>query len=198
MSEKRPLKSISTLLPATQITILGSLVLILLLAMIGFAIILNRQLVVQRQSALARAEYKSVNNIAQLDREHLRLYALIQRGANGFDRAAFNQQRNLVFSRLSTLQNSYNGITSRQEGQHQLQLYNEQWAGIQTELETWAANPQNETERAKLLVKFRDLELLINEMMRATQISFENRVAEWISLSRFLANLLTGAVERGD
>ena len=76
MAEKRVTKSIRTFLSAPQILILGSLVLVFLLATIGFAIMLNRQLVIQRQTALARAEYKSVYNISQLDREVLRLSVL--------------------------------------------------------------------------------------------------------------------------
>jgi PAS domain S-box-containing protein len=73
MSETSSFKQVTTLLPITRLVILGSLVLICLLAMIGVAFILNRQLVVSDQSTLARAEYKSVDNVALLEREHLLL-----------------------------------------------------------------------------------------------------------------------------
>lgn len=161
-----------------------------LLALIGFALYLNRQLVVQRQSAFARAEYTSVHHVAQLNREHLRLYALIQADPVDFVPATFTQQRNLVNSRVTVLVNLYQGIYQPNLEPPELPMYAQAWTALQEPLDALTADPANSTLRHQLLAQFMEMELLINTMMRNRQLSFEDRVADWIASSATLANLI--------
>ncbi|MFN8489562.1 MAG: response regulator [Caldilineaceae bacterium] len=193
ISKKRAIALFSALLPTTQLLILGSLVLITVLIMFGFTFMLERQLVIQRQSAIARSEYKAVHNAAQLDRELLRLYAIVEGGASEFDQHNFTLQRDLVESRIKIYENAYNGLRSSQEIQQRLGLYRTEWTNLQSQLDTWAAAPGNNQVRNELRTKLRALEVLVDQIIHDNQHVIEARIAEWIDASQTLANLLTVA-----
>ena len=64
---------------------------------------------------------------------------------------------------------------------------------MQTSLDAWAADPQDEQTRTKLLVARPRLEIVVNRMLYTSQNAFEGRVTDRISSSSALANLLTSA-----
>lgn len=192
MPEKSSTKRARMVWPKTQILVLGCLILISLLALVGFGLYIQRQLVAQRQSALARAEYTSVHYFAQLAREHLRLYALIQAAPADFALDLFTQQRDLVDSRVEILLNLYQGAYQPEQGPPQLAAHMQAWAALQAPLDQWQLDPTNEVMRRQLLAQLAELELQINAMMRNRQHSFEDGVADWIASSAMLANLILG------
>ena len=89
----------------TRVMLLVGPMVILLLAVLGLALQLNRQLADQQQVSLNQIVHLAVRNSAQLQREHLRLQVLIERGMHDFDLQKITTQRNLVWSRLRVLEN---------------------------------------------------------------------------------------------
>lgn len=146
---------------------------ILLFAVLGVALQLNRQLSDQQQIALNRITHIAVRNSAQLQREHLRLQAMLMDNAAVLDPEAFTLQRDLVWSRLRILQNPLHSNNTGQTVKALFHTYEVQWEALQPLLDHWVAAKPDERTQLDLLSKMTAAEQVLNDMLTASQHAFE-------------------------
>lgn len=172
--------------------LIGPLV-ILLFAVLGVALQLNRQLSDQQQVSVNRITHFAIRNSAQLQREHLRLQALLMSNPAQIEPKAVLLQRDLVWSRLRVLENPIHLEHATPMQKTLLQDYRVQWEALQPLLERWlTAQPRNPAP-AKLMTDMRSGELIANDLITASQHGFEDRMIAWAASSQRLNGLLTGA-----
>ncbi len=166
---------------------------ILLLGVLGLALQLNRQLADQQQVNINRIAHAMVRHVAQMQREHLRLYTFIVRNAEQTDEEAFARQNDLVWSRLRVLENPRVIRDDQIKLKNLLQDYRRLWEAIQPELAQWQAGTISQTELTNLVAQMEDAEKIINAMLLVSQENFEDRLRAWGGSSLRLNGLLTGA-----
>jgi len=174
------------------ILLIGPMV-ILLLAVLGLALQLNRQLADQQQVNISRIAHAMVRHIAQLQREHLRLYALIGRGNDQIDADSIAAQQDLVWSRLRVLENPRVIEDEERELKSLLQEYRTQWETLQPTIARWQAGVAVQTERDELAAQMEEAEKIVYSMILISQEHFEDRLMAWAASSQRLNGLLTGA-----
>lgn len=167
--------------------------LVLLVAILVFALQLNRQQMVQQETTVQHLAHIAVRNTAQLEREHLRLYAIISAGADRFTQESFAIQRDLVWSRLHVLETPYYR-TSSPDIQQAFDAYKQAWEALQPQLDEWVAAPTNATLQVDLLAKLYQMDLGVNTMVRLSQVTFEERLAAWADSSQRVNRLLTSGI----
>ena len=185
------LKSDAIALPRV-VMLIGPMV-ILLLAVLGLALQLNRQLSDQQQVNINRIAHAMVRHIAQLQREHLRLYAIAARSDEQIDEEQFARQRDLVWSRLRILENPRIIDEEEVELRRLRQVYRAQWEAMQPQLARWQAGPTAQAARNELAAQMEEAEKTINAMLLVSQAHFEDRLMGWGASSQRLNGLLTGA-----
>lgn len=186
----------SFLFPDGALTITGVVLLvgpmvILLFAVLGVALQLNRQLSDQQHMALNQIAHVAVRNNAQLQREHLRLQAMLMNDTEDMEQA-FAVQRDLVWSRLRVLQNSRNWNNASQTMTELLLTYQVQWEALQPGIDQWLAT-QPKPPPTDLLAKMIEAEQVLNDLQTVAQQTFEDRMMAWTASSQRLNTLLTGA-----
>ncbi|MBX3015635.1 MAG: response regulator [Caldilineaceae bacterium] len=176
-----------------RVILLISPMVIALLAILGLAVQLNRQISDQQGMSLNRIAHVSVRNFAQLQREHLRLTALIAAPSQELSRQAISEQGNLVWSRLRVLENSSHFEILTPTVKELLYAYRTSWVELQPDLRLWLQGNSNETLQAALLVKLDAAEKVINQAIAESQLDYESRIVAWMSSSSRLNGLLNGA-----
>ena len=174
------------------ILLIGPMV-ILLFAVLGVAVQLNRQLSDQQQVTVNRIAHVAVRNSAQLQREHLRLQALLMSNPAQIEPKAILLQRDLVWSRLRILENPLHREHASPVLNALLHDYRVQWEALQPLLDRWLAEQPRDPASAALLTDMRRGELIANELITASQHSFADRMMAWAESSQRLNGLLTGA-----
>ncbi len=174
------------------VLLIGPMV-IVLIAILGLALQLNRQLSDQQQANLNGIANASIRNAAQLQRENLRLYALINGIDGALDEDGLALQSDLVASRIVVLSKSLKVADSYPEVKQLYLHYVAHWHGVELLLDSWRRQPQNRVRKAAVLARLDELDKIVNQLVTATQHHFEDRMLRWTSTSLFLNRLLTGA-----
>lgn len=174
------------------VSLIGPMV-ILLFAVLGVALQLNRQLSDQQHITLNQIAHVAVRNSAQLQREHLRFLAMLVNNARDRDLQAFALQRDLVWSRLRILENPRYSNNTNQTTRGLLYTYRLQWEALQPLLNQWLAQQPDERRRIDLITRMNEAEQVINDLLTTSQHAFENRIVAWAESSQRLNALLTGA-----
>ncbi|MEM7348067.1 MAG: SpoIIE family protein phosphatase [Chloroflexota bacterium] len=166
MTSLLPLKRRSASSRATfvqQIKLLGIIGIILLI----FMVFLGTSLVLQFQQQVEFAESGvtlSLRPITQLQRELLRLTALVQADTDEFDSMVVELQKGFVESRFQVIPDTL----TQDVGPEELVLFNEvetKWQSLQPLLEQWQADPTNPTLRISLIEGLVETEFLINNLV---------------------------------
>jgi len=173
------------------VLLIGPLV-IVLIGILGLAIQLNRQLSGQQQADLNFITNSSIRNAAQLQRENLRLLALLNNRQAGIDHEALQQQRDLLNSRVLIFGNTLKLNIYTPALQQTYQDVIKQWQRIDPMLAHWSQHP-NEITRETIIARLNQLDLTVNHLVSATQLHFEDRLLSLTTNSRFINRLLTGA-----
>ncbi|MEZ4728827.1 MAG: response regulator [Caldilineaceae bacterium] len=176
-----------------RLILLISPMVILLLAVLGLALQVNRQLADQQQVSLNRIAHVAVRNVAQIQREHLRLKAQIMQDVDQLDQQSLTMQRDLVWSRLRILENPRHSGEASATVKALLQAYRVQWEQIQPLLDLWMTDPSAAPIRNTLIEEIDQSEKILNDLVSASQHSFEDRISAWAESSKRLNGLLTGA-----
>ncbi len=166
----------------------------LTVAMLGILVLafqLNRQLADQQQVIVNRLAHAAVRHAGQLQREHLRLYALIAATTDTVDPEAFQLQWDLVESQIRVLRNTLDLVVPPPKVEDLYQEYLEHWQAIQPELDLWKTDPQNRARKNQILTEMTKFERSVNLMTTDLQLLFEDRMQSWADKSHSLNRLLT-------
>ena len=174
------------------ILLIGPMV-IVLLAALGLALQLNRQLSQQQQVTLSGLAQGIVRNSAQLQREHLRLKALVTSSVDYRNAKEITDQRNLVWSRLRILENPLHSKDTTPAAQSLLRDYRTHWETLQPLLDDWLATLLSQPAPAELVNRMVEGEKLANTLLTVNHHDFEDRLLNWAESSQRLNTLLTGA-----
>lgn len=166
---------------------------ILLLTMLGLALQLNRQFANQQQIALYRFSHGVVRHTAQLQREHLRLQALLISSPEHFDRAKIKAQHDLVWSRIRVLENPRHLGDTSQEAKALLNAYRLRWEALQPVLMQWITSGPRPEQPTEIIAQMEDDEKLLNEMVSVSHHGFEDQLLLWAASTQQLNGLLSGA-----
>jgi len=165
----------------------------LMLAVIGvliFAFQINQQLYEQQQAIVGRLAHAAVRHTAQLQREHLRLYAIIEGTRDTVIESGFQAQQDLVESRIRVMEST---VLASDPPAQVYALYDDYvagWLALQPLLNTWRVDPQNELAKEELTEAMREVERSANGILILVQASFEDHMAAWAKKSQFLNQLL--------
>lgn len=176
-----------------RVILLISPMVVILIAILGLAVQLNRQISDQQKISINRIAHVTVRNFAQLQREQLRLSVLIERSASEFARQPIILQRDLVWSRLRVLENPRHIQAIMPEVNELLQAYRTDWVALQPLLEQWLQDHTAQALRTELLTALEKNEKRVNQAISLSQLSYEDRIIEWSASSQHLNGLLTGA-----
>lgn len=188
----------SFLLRRDGVTVPGLLLLIgpmviLLVAALGLALQINRQLSNQQQVTLYRLAHGLVRNAAQLQREHIRLQALIVQDSDQLDANEIKAQQALVWSRLKVLENARHRQYASDETNALLRTYRAHWEALQSQLIQWLTLEPLQPAPATLLAQMNEGEKLTNDLVTRNHHDFEDRILDWAESSQSLNALLTSA-----
>lgn len=162
-----------------------------LLAIMILAVQLNRQLYEQQQIIVNRLSHAAVRHAGQLQREHLRFWAMISATGDTIDEKVYLEHRDLVQSRIHVLETTLSAASPQQETWDLFYEYEREWHALQPLLATWQANPQDPTVKARIGARMADFELNVNQIATEVQLLFEDRMQSWTGKSLFLNRLLT-------
>lgn len=183
-------KQLSAFLTNSPI-VLGTLVLVLLLAITGGVIIANQQHIVQQGSALVRAEHHIISALSRLQREHHLLVDLVQ--TNQRTTAKIDQQRADVDRRLQELTTHLAAADLTPMMQEKLEGYRQTWAAIEQGLASWINQPTTRPP-ATLLAHLEEGELILDALLALSEHAFATHVDNWsMSLNRLKQLLFTTA-----
>jgi PAS domain S-box-containing protein len=186
------------LLQRDAVTVPGLLLLIgpmviLLVAALGLALQINRQLSNQQQITLYRLAHGVVRNAAQLQREHIRLQALISQDLDRFDPKEITAQQALVWSRLKILENARHHQYTSNATKVLLRTYRKRWEALQPQLAQWLSLESLHPAPATLLTAMNEGEKVTNDLVSRSHHDFEDRILDWAASSQRLNALLTSA-----
>ena len=188
----------SFLLRRDAVTIPGLLLLIgpiviLLVAALGLALQINRQLSNQQHVTLYRLAHGVVRNAAQLQREHIRLQALIMQATDGLDSTKIQAQQALIWSRLKVLENARHHQYTSDEAKALLRTYRQQWEALQPQFVQWLSAEPLQLAPPVLLEQMDEQEKLTNDLVSRSHHDFEDHILNWAASSQRLNALLTSA-----
>lgn len=166
---------------------------VLLLAALALALQLNRQLAEQQQVKIYGLAQGVVRNSAQLQREHLRLKALLAGDVDHIDLKAITDQRNLVWSRLRILENPLHISNTSAASQSLLHDYRLHWEALQPVLDRWLSTQPRQPAPVELITGMTEGEKLVNSLLTVSHHDFENRLVAWDESSERLNRILTSA-----
>ena len=164
---------------------------IVVLAILILAFQLNRQLYDQQQVIVNRLAHAAVRHAGQLQREHLRLTAIIEATTDAVDEEAFQLQWNLVESRIHVLKNTLDSVLPSTKMQELYDDYVNRWSALQPAMKGWSTDPQNAVLKSEITTTMAGIELNINLLAADLQLLFEDRMQNWAEKSLFLNRLLT-------
>ncbi len=168
---------------------------LLVLAILVVAFQINQQLYDQQQIISGRLARTASRQVAQLQREHLRLYAMIEGTRDVVNTTAFQLQLDLVQSRIKIMQNIVFAGNADQEMHELYNTYDEGWRALEPQMIAWQAAPEDPQLRVRVTTEMAGIELEINRLSTLVQLAFEDRMASWANQSKFLNRLLIlGAV----
>lgn len=193
MAEKSTLKELTTLLPRTQLFLLVSLGLILVLAMLGGTFIFKRQLAVQQQTNHLRSEYEALYEIAQLQYTHLKLAEAIRLDLQQGIVSQYQQVRRQLSHHLQNLQGMYSDVHFHPEMHQQLARYQQAWTTLQAHLDEVAAQPADKASQIALRNALSAFEATERDLLEASHLVIETHLGTWFSALQYIAELLSGA-----
>lgn len=188
---RKPLSKNPFVTSPTQFIIVSVPLVMIVLAILITAFQINRQLYDQQQVIVGRLSQAAVRHTAQLQREHLRLYVLIEATTNVLDEDEFDLQRNLVESRLRILKTTLETSETTQQSYELYHAYVADWEALQPLLTQWQLDPGDQVLKSDIAALLSGAELSINHIAMLTQMSVETRIGSWADKSQFLNQLLT-------
>ena len=162
---KSSLQEVFALLPRPQLLLVGSLVVILLSAMLGGTFIFNRQLVVQQQTSQMRAEYEALYEIAILQRTHLHLAEALRSPEPQAIRANYQQLRGQIDHHLQTIERIYNKLNFHPSVRRQLDIYQQEWREMQAILDQVGKQATDEATLSALHNKLPLFEVALTDLL---------------------------------
>lgn len=174
------------------VLLVGPLV-IVLIGILSLALQLNRQLSDQQQANLNVIANASIRNAAQLQRENLRLIALLNSVQTVTYDKELKLQRDLVNSRVLVLRNTLKVSGSSTEVKQVYTQVVQQWQVVDAAINEWSKQPQDQPLKSALAAQLNEQDRTINQLVIATQLHFEDRIMSWTNSARFINRLLTGA-----
>ncbi len=187
---RNPFKKMLTTTSPAQFLFGSAPLMILVLAVLVVAFQLNQQLYDQQQIISGRVARTASRQVAQLQREHLRLYAMIEGARAVVDTTAFQLQMDLVNSRIKIMQNIIVAGDTSREMYNLYNAYDESWQALQPQLIAWQSAPNNARLKEEVTTSMVEIELDINHMSTLIQLAFEDQMASWADKSQFLNRLL--------
>lgn len=145
-------------------TIVFSTILVFLLAAITVGGINLANHLKGQDELLTSGLNRSERGLCQLDREVLRLAAMVLASHTGFDLEAANLQRNLVESRLGVIRKHHISSDLGPELAAELDEFVQAWDALQPGLSGWLQSPQNAELQAALYSQLVDFELIVNDL----------------------------------
>lgn len=166
-------------------------VMLVVLAILVVAFQVNRQLYDQEQVYVGRLAHTASYHTAQLQREHLRLYALIEGTDNTLNETEFQRRRDLIETRIRVMQESLLPGNPSKEVNDLYYQYVTGWWELQPQLTAWQAEPGNRALKAQITAVMEEIELHVNESSILVQQTFEDQITYWAEKSFSLNRLLT-------
>lgn len=193
MMGKSSLQEVFVLLPRPQLLLVGSLVVILLSAMLGGTFIFNRQLAVQQQTSQIRAEYEALYEIAVLQRTHLQLAEALRSRELQVIRANYQQSRGQIDHQLQTIERIYNKLNFHPNVRRQLDIYQQEWRDLQSILDQVGKQPPDEATLSALHNKLPLFEVALTTLLEESHLALDQHITTWLSSLQYVAELLSGA-----
>lgn len=193
MMGKSSLQEVFALLPRPQLLLVGSLVVILLSAMLGGTFIFNRQLAVQQQTSQMRAEYEGLYEIAVLQRTHLQLAEALRSQEPQVIRTNYQQIRGQIDHHLRTIESIYNTLDFHPSVRQQLALYQQEWTELQAILKQLEKQPTDEATLRALHKKLPLSEVALTHLLEESHLALNQHITTWLSSLQYVAELLSGA-----
>jgi len=163
----------------------------LLLAILIAAFQVNQQLFDQQQVVVSRVARTASRQIGQLQREHLRLFVLIENQRNIVDQEKLELQLALVQSRIKTMHNTIMTGDTSPEMNELYSTYVQKWQTLQPQIIAWLASPDDVVLKEHITAEMEEIELRINYMSNSIELAFEQHMADWADQSRRMKGLLT-------
>lgn len=193
MAEKSSIQEVFALLPRPQLLLVGSLVVILLSAMVGGAFIFNRQLTVQQQTHQMHAEYDALYEIALLQRTHLKLAEAIRSQKPQVFRENYQQIRRQIDHHLQSIALIYNNADFHPSIRQQLAIYQQEWIKVQSILNQVAKQPTNTAAQTALYSKLPLFEVALTNLLEESHFALDEHITTWLNSLQYVAELLSGA-----
>ncbi|MBX3010638.1 MAG: response regulator [Caldilineaceae bacterium] len=178
-----------------MVLLVVSLFVFLLPALLWLVYQLERQQDDIQRVTDSRVTQHAIRHIAQLQRVHLRLYALIGQESSAATEAERRLQGELLLSALETVESPlYLPLWSSQTRQL-IQAYRADWAELQPLFETWLFNPAgDEANRKELLEGLERAEQKLVSLTLAAHAQFEARLIDWGTTTQRLNRIVTGTI----
>ena len=193
MMGKSSLREVLVLLPRPQLLLVGSLVVILLSAMLGGTFIFNRQLAVQQQTSQMRAEYEALYEIAILQRTHLQLAEALRAREPQVIMTNYQLLRGQIDHHLQAIEHIYNKLNFHPGVRQQLDIYQQEWTELQAILNQVEKQPTDEATLSALRNKLPVFEVALTELLEESHFALDQHIATWLSSLQSVAELLSGA-----
>ncbi|MEM7530689.1 MAG: response regulator [Chloroflexota bacterium] len=153
------------------------LIFIFLVILLVMTIRLQTRLAQQQQNILLID--LPVRDVAQLQREHIRLLAHVKGGADFFKREEYLLHRDLVNSRILHNQNPYSSKRLAIEIEEILNQYEEDWIDLQADLELWSLSPEDAELQASLIARLEAMEKSINQTISISEQAYSRWIELW-------------------
>ncbi|MEM7530685.1 MAG: ATP-binding protein [Chloroflexota bacterium] len=132
-----------------------------------------------------------IRDIAQVQRELLRLTNHIEGGVEEFDPETFALHQNLVSSRLNQLQTWSTFKHLPPEGAEIVENFDIEWAALRGNLNQWGQSPQDVALQEKILSTLEAMEYDINDAIRVTQHEYSAWIKNWSDITNASFRLMT-------
>lgn len=166
--------------------------LLLLLILIGSSYRLNNRLTTEQLYMATNITRDSLHPLAQLQREHLRFYALMHSVDPVVDHDAYLKQKDLVESRLRIFQITVDSGTSPSYIEQIYLDYVAQWDQLNTLLTIWTNSPENVQLRPQVLNVMAEMEVGLNHALYRLQLNYQDQLGEWAVQTLTLNRIVTG------
>ena len=193
MTEKSSIQEVFALLPRPQLLLVGSLVVILLSAMVGGTFIFNQQLAVQQQTHKMHAEYEALYEIALLQRAHLKLAEAIRSQEPQVFKKNYQQLRWQIDHHLQSIVLIYNDADFHPSVRQQLDIYQQEWVKVQSIVNQVVKQPTNKAAQTALHSKLPLFEVALTNLLEGSHLALDGHITTWLSALQYVAELLSGA-----
>jgi signal transduction histidine kinase len=163
---------------------LGILAVVVLIVLVVVGVARQAQLL-----STIEASAESGRSVVQMQRETLRMIALVSADPENFDANDVQLQRDLIASRFNLIETPLSRSYFPPDILTQIDTFQAQWNDLQPLLDKWQNNPQNTEVQAQLVASLTELEVSMN----VTEINFHRaRISEIRDIARAGQGWLVG------